>query len=78
MLNYGTILEEILSKYKFIVTEIRAFTVCTEASYERIMQVLYFSSLVFYSLVKSLLSLLFVPPFAVHIVTSDPEPLNLF
>ena len=64
--------------YQVISFNQEAFIHYTIASYERIMQVLYFSSLMFCSAVKSLLSLLFVPPFAVHIVTSDPETLNLF
>ena len=49
------------------------------ASYERAMQVPLFVDFIYHIPlpVKSLLSLLFVPLFLVHTVTSDPEPLNL-
>jgi len=51
----------------------------TKASYERAMQVPLFLDFIYYipRSVKSLLSLLFVPPFRAHTVTSDSEPLNL-
>ena len=49
----------------------------TIRSYERGMQALLLPSCYILLPVKSFLNLLFVPPFLVHTVTSDPEPLNL-